>query len=143
MVLGLKLVESVDDEIDRPFRVQIWRVKVDEGPLPLSLGNELDEGPDVLANLMALLVRELDVQIAEEQVVMHAISVFASGLADVGSLELAVGLNEFTDAAVGLGLRHLFVQSQILFWATACIIKCSIVLLISPTDLDHATRHRK
>ena len=109
MVLGLKLVESVDDEIDRPFRVQIWRVKVDEGPLPLSLGNELDEGPDVLADLMALLVRELDVQIAEEQVVMHAISVFASGLADVGSLELAVGLNEFTDAAVGLGLRHLLV----------------------------------
>lgn len=61
MVLGLKLVESVDDEIDRPFCVQIWRVEVDESPLSLSLGNELDEGPDVLTDLMALLVRELDV----------------------------------------------------------------------------------
>ena len=86
-------------------------MEVDEGPLSLSLGNELDEGPDVLAHLMALLVRELDVQIAEEQVVVHAISVFASGLADVGSLELLVGLDEFTDAAVGLRLRHHFVPT--------------------------------
>ena len=86
-------------------------MEVDEGPLSFSLGNELDEGPDVLAHLVALLVRERDVQIAEEQVVVHAFSVFASGLADVGSLELLVGLDEFTDAAVGLGLCHHFVPT--------------------------------
>jgi len=98
-------------------------VEVDETPLPLSLGNELDEGPDVLTDLMALLVRELNVEVAEEQVVMHTISVFTDGLADVGSLELAVSLDELTDAAVRLGLCHLFVKPHILFWATACIFE--------------------
>ena len=63
---------------------------------------------------MALFVRQLDVKVPEEEVIVHIVTVLAYGLDNAGSLESAVGLYELTDTGVGLGLCHEFVPTGVI-----------------------------
>ena len=99
MVFSSELVKSTDDDVDRPARVVLRQVEVDQGPLPLSRGNELDHSMDVFSHLLLLSCRlQLDVAIAEEQVVMDAGLVRPNGFYDVHLLKLSVRFDVLTDA---------------------------------------------
>ena len=87
-------------------------MEVDEGPLPFSQGDELDDLLYVATNLMPFFFIKLNVAVPEEQVVMDSFLVFANRLDDVTCFELAVRLDELNDAFVPLCIYQMLVPTR-------------------------------